>query len=61
MNLIDNGVKIYFQSAGIGRTGTYIALDALSQIGRKTKKVNVSNYIRKMRENRMTMVQTYVS
>ncbi|XP_056002085.1 uncharacterized protein LOC125663226 isoform X2 [Ostrea edulis] len=46
-------------SAGIGRTGTYIALDALSQIGRKTKKVDIAKYIRKMRENRMTMVQTY--
>ncbi|XP_056002087.1 uncharacterized protein LOC125661665 isoform X2 [Ostrea edulis] len=46
-------------SAGIGRTGTYIALDALSQIGRRTKKVDIAKYIRKMRENRMTMVQTY--
>ncbi|XP_061195009.1 receptor-type tyrosine-protein phosphatase epsilon-like [Saccostrea echinata] len=46
-------------SAGIGRTGTYIALDALERIGRKRKKVNVAEYVKKMRENRMNMVQTY--
>ncbi|XP_078328710.1 uncharacterized protein LOC111114478 isoform X1 [Crassostrea virginica] len=46
-------------SAGVGRTGTYIALDALFQEGKKTGKVNVAEFVRKMRENRMTMVQTY--
>ncbi|XP_061165545.1 receptor-type tyrosine-protein phosphatase T-like [Saccostrea echinata] len=46
-------------SAGIGRTGTYIAIDALNKIGRKTGKVNVAEYVKKMRENRMNMVQTY--
>ncbi|XP_061165548.1 receptor-type tyrosine-protein phosphatase epsilon-like [Saccostrea echinata] len=46
-------------SAGIGRTGTYIALDVLNQIGRKTGKVNVAEFVKKMRENRMNMVQTY--
>nr|XP_022304853.1 multiple epidermal growth factor-like domains protein 10 isoform X7 [Crassostrea virginica] len=46
-------------SAGVGRTGTYIALDALYQEGKKTGKVNVAEFVRKMRENRMTMVQTY--
>nr|XP_022304858.1 uncharacterized protein LOC111111943 isoform X3 [Crassostrea virginica]XP_022304859.1 uncharacterized protein LOC111111943 isoform X3 [Crassostrea virginica] len=46
-------------SAGVGRTGTYIALDALYQEGKKTGKVKVAEFVRKMRENRMTMVQTY--
>ncbi|XP_061194969.1 receptor-type tyrosine-protein phosphatase alpha-like [Saccostrea echinata] len=46
-------------SAGIGRTGTYIALDVLNQIGKKTGKVNVAEYVKKMRESRMNMVQTY--
>ncbi|XP_061165546.1 uncharacterized protein LOC133174437 [Saccostrea echinata] len=46
-------------SAGIGRTGTYIALDVLNQIGKKTEKVNVAEYVKKMRESRMNMVQTY--
>ncbi|XP_061194946.1 receptor-type tyrosine-protein phosphatase epsilon-like [Saccostrea echinata] len=46
-------------SAGIGRTGTYIAIDVLNHIGRKTGKVNVAEYVKKMRKNRMNMVQTY--
>ncbi|XP_061195019.1 receptor-type tyrosine-protein phosphatase kappa-like [Saccostrea echinata] len=46
-------------SAGIGRTGTYIAIDVLNQIGKRTGKVNVAEYVKKMRENRMNMVQTY--
>ncbi|XP_062574203.1 receptor-type tyrosine-protein phosphatase epsilon-like isoform X3 [Saccostrea cucullata] len=46
-------------SAGIGRTGTYIAIDVLNKIGRKTGKVNIAEYVKKMRENRMNMVQTY--
>lgn len=45
-------------SAGVGRTGTYIALDALYYIGKQTGKVNVADFVKKMREDRMTMVQT---
>lgn len=48
-------------SAGVGRTGTYIALDALYYIGKQTGKVNVADFVKKMREDRMTMVQTNVS
>ena len=51
---------LVLHSAGVGRTGTYIALDALYQEGKKTGKVNVAEFVRKMRDNRMTMVQTYV-
>lgn len=48
-------------SAGVGRTGTYIALDALYYIGKQTGKVNVADFVKKMREDRMTMVQTNVN
>lgn len=48
-------------SAGVGRTGTYIALDALYHIGKQTGKVNVADFVKKMRRDRMTMVQTIVS
>ena len=48
-------------SAGIGRTGTYIALDALYKGGKTTGKINVAEYVKVMRSNRMNMVQTYVS
>uniref|UniRef100_A0A8W8LLE5 protein-tyrosine-phosphatase n=1 Tax=Magallana gigas TaxID=29159 RepID=A0A8W8LLE5_MAGGI len=45
-------------SAGVGRTGTFLAVDALLDNGRKTGQVNVFDYVRKMRECRMNMVQT---
>nr|XP_034320244.1 uncharacterized protein LOC117687580 [Crassostrea gigas] len=46
-------------SAGIGRTGTFIAIDALYEEGQKTGKVYIADYVTKMREKRMNMVQTY--
>eukprot|EP00105_Crassostrea_gigas_P017835 XP_011435764.2 PREDICTED: receptor-type tyrosine-protein phosphatase epsilon-like [Crassostrea gigas] len=46
-------------SAGIGRTGTYIALDALYKAGKTSGKINVAEYVKIMRANRMNMVQTY--
>ncbi|XP_061170909.1 uncharacterized protein LOC133180387 [Saccostrea echinata] len=46
-------------SAGIGRTGTYIAIDALYKAGKTNRKINIAEYVKKMRENRMNMVQTY--
>ena len=49
-----------FYSAGVGRTGTYIALDALYREGRNTGAVNVMEFVKKMRNNRVSMVQTYV-
>lgn len=47
-------------SAGIGRTGTYIALDALCKTGKTSGKVNVMECVKAMRTDRMNMVQTYV-
>ncbi|XP_062600098.1 receptor-type tyrosine-protein phosphatase alpha-like [Saccostrea cucullata] len=44
-------------SAGVGRTGTYIALDALYREGLKTGKVNVPKYVEIMRKDRMNMIQ----
>ncbi|XP_061185094.1 receptor-type tyrosine-protein phosphatase alpha-like [Saccostrea echinata] len=44
-------------SAGIGRSGTFIALDALHQQGLNTGVINVAEYVSKMREDRMNMVQ----
>uniref|UniRef100_K1QTY8 protein-tyrosine-phosphatase n=1 Tax=Magallana gigas TaxID=29159 RepID=K1QTY8_MAGGI len=45
--------------AGIGRTGTYIALDALYKAGKASGKINVAECVKIMRANRMNMVQTY--
>lgn len=52
--------KLIF-SAGIGRTGTYIAIDALLREGQRNSKINIAEYVKKIRENRMNMVQTYVN
>ncbi|XP_061170432.1 receptor-type tyrosine-protein phosphatase epsilon-like [Saccostrea echinata] len=45
-------------SAGVGRTGTFIGLDSLLRQGRDTGLINVFEFVKQMRENRMTMVQT---
>nr|XP_022306194.1 neurogenic locus notch homolog protein 1-like isoform X2 [Crassostrea virginica] len=44
-------------SAGIGRTGTFIALDALHRQGQKTGRINIVDYVHTMREDRMNMIQ----
>uniref|UniRef100_K1QM59 Receptor-type tyrosine-protein phosphatase zeta n=1 Tax=Magallana gigas TaxID=29159 RepID=K1QM59_MAGGI len=55
----DTSPTIVHCSAGIGRTGTYIALDALSKAGKMTGKINVTEYVKSMRTDRMNMVQTH--
>ncbi|CAG2223624.1 Tyrosine-protein phosphatase 1,Receptor-type tyrosine-protein phosphatase F,Receptor-type tyrosine-protein phosphatase eta,Tyrosine-protein phosphatase non-receptor type 13,Tyrosine-protein phosphatase non-receptor type 11,Tyrosine-protein phosphatase 10D,Tyrosine-protein phosphatase corkscrew,Receptor-type tyrosine-protein phosphatase H [Mytilus edulis] len=54
----NNGPVLVHCSAGIGRTGTYIGLDALYEEGRDTGFVDVVNFVKKMRNSRMNMVQT---
>ena len=51
--------KKYF-SAGVGRTGTFIALDSLLKQGRESGRINVFEFVKQMRQDRMTMVQTVV-
>ncbi|XP_061170989.1 receptor-type tyrosine-protein phosphatase T-like [Saccostrea echinata] len=55
----NGGPTLVHCSAGIGRTGTYIAIDALYKAGKTNRKINIAEYVKKMRENRMNMVQTY--
>ncbi|XP_078327534.1 receptor-type tyrosine-protein phosphatase alpha-like isoform X2 [Crassostrea virginica] len=45
-------------SAGIGRTGTYIALDVLYREGERFGEVNVPMFVKTMRKDRINMVQT---
>nr|XP_022304830.1 receptor-type tyrosine-protein phosphatase alpha-like isoform X2 [Crassostrea virginica] len=52
------GLMLVHCSAGVGRTGTFIGLDSLLQHGRKFGRINVFEFVHKMREERMTMVQT---
>ncbi|XP_038066690.1 tyrosine-protein phosphatase 99A-like [Patiria miniata] len=45
-------------SAGVGRTGTFIALDAMQQQMAREGQVDVLGFIYQMRQNRIKMVQT---
>ena len=47
-------------SAGIGRTGTYIALDILSQEGQTEQAIDVPRCVRTIRQYRTNLVQTVV-
>lgn len=47
-------------SAGVGRTGTIIALDVLLQQLDREKAVGINAFVHKMRLNRSNMVQTEV-
>ncbi len=48
-------------SAGVGRTGTFIVLDAMLQRIQEERVVNVCQFVRELRERRCLMVQTMVS
>ncbi len=47
-------------SAGVGRTGTYIALYAMLEQAQAEGQVDVLNFVREMRDKRYLMVQTMV-
>ena len=53
--------SVFLGSAGIGRTGTYIAIDMALEKIENEGVVDISNIIVKMRNQRMKMVQTVVS
>ena len=50
-----------FISAGVGRTGTFLALDYLLTQADKEDAVDVLGYVNRMRHFRPAMVQTVVS
>ena len=58
-------ISVYiFDSAGVGRTGTFITVDYLMQYVRDNdlySEVDIFDWVLQMREYRTTMVQTYVS
>ena len=54
-------MRLWFvYSAGVGRTGTYIALDAMLEQARAEGQIDVLNFVREMRDKRYLMVQTIV-
>ena len=55
---------VFYSSAGVGRTGTYICLDYLMQFLEEhdfSAEVDIFDMVLKLRENRPHMVQTEVS
>ena len=52
---------IYIHSAGVGRTGTYISLDAMMERLKERDDLNIFEFVSEMRTQRMKMVQTLVS
>ena len=50
-----------FCSAGVGRTGAFIVIDAMLESIKKKKVVDVFNYVQLLRNNRISMVQTEVN
>ncbi|XP_056594360.1 receptor-type tyrosine-protein phosphatase H isoform X2 [Triplophysa dalaica] len=52
------GPTVVHCSAGVGRTGTLIALDVLLQQLEREKAVGIAEFVQKMRLNRPLMVQT---
>ena len=48
-------------SAGVGRTGTFIAVDIALEQASKEGLVDIAGIINRLREQRMEMVQTVVS
>ena len=48
-------------SAGVGRTGTFIAVDIALEQAKKEGLVDIAGIVNRLRKQRMKMVQTLVS
>ena len=48
-------------SAGVGRTGIFITLDAMMERLKEKRDISVFDFVSEMRTRRMKMVQTMVS
>ncbi|KAJ8040692.1 Receptor-type tyrosine-protein phosphatase alpha [Holothuria leucospilota] len=59
-NKPEKGQIVIHCSAGVGRTGTYITIDAMLDRLKEQKTVDIFNYIQKIRLQRSTLVQSQV-
>ena len=56
-----HGPVVVHCSAGVGRTGTFIAIDVMLQKMMAKEKLNVQEFVCRMRAERAFMIQTSVS
>ncbi|XP_054850076.1 receptor-type tyrosine-protein phosphatase H [Eublepharis macularius] len=54
----ESGPALVHCSAGVGRTGTFIALDSLLSQAQKEGQIGVYSFVQRMRMNRPLMIQT---
>ena len=54
-------LNLFSCSAGVGRTGAFIVIDAMLESVEHKKVIDVFNYVQLIRTNRISMVQTEVS
>ncbi|XP_071851983.1 receptor-type tyrosine-protein phosphatase mu-like isoform X2 [Apostichopus japonicus] len=54
---VAEGPIVVHCSAGVGRTGTFITLDAMLDMAAAENKINVPQFVNQMRKNRVKMVQ----
>lgn len=62
--MITSGINVrclLYSSAGVGRTGTYIAVDVNLEQAKHEGIIDVHNFVQLMRTQRVNMVQTLVS
>lgn len=59
-NIINATLSSTANSAGVGRTGTFISLDTLMSQMESSDEVDIFGLVRRMRMNRCLMVQTEV-
>ena len=61
LNKLFNVLYPVYVSAGVGRTGSYIAIDVELERAKTEGIVDVHNFVQLMRTQRINMVQTLVS
>ena len=60
--ILTHSIYLHFSiSAGVGRTGTFITLDAMMERLKERDDLNIFEFVSEMRTRRKQMVQTIVS